>query len=38
MKDAAPAQAVIEARGLELTFQTAEGPVHALQDVNLSIS
>jgi NitT/TauT family transport system ATP-binding protein len=38
MKDAAPGQAVIEARGLELTFQTADGPVHALKDVNLSIS
>ncbi len=38
MKDAAPAQAVIEARSLELTFQTADGPVHALKDVNLSIS
>ncbi|MBB5222076.1 NitT/TauT family transport system ATP-binding protein [Amaricoccus macauensis] len=29
---------VIEARGLGLTFQTADGPVHALKDVDLSIS
>jgi NitT/TauT family transport system ATP-binding protein len=28
---------VIEARGLGLTFQTADGPVHALKDVDLSI-
>ncbi len=28
---------VIEARGLDLTFQTADGPVQALRDVNLSI-
>lgn len=28
---------VIEARGLGLTFQTADGPVHALRDVNLAI-
>jgi NitT/TauT family transport system ATP-binding protein len=28
---------VIEARGLGLTFQTADGPVHALKDVNLSV-
>ncbi|MFT6773538.1 MAG: NitT/TauT family transport system ATP-binding protein [Paracoccaceae bacterium] len=28
---------VIEARGLTLTFQTADGPVHALSNVNLSI-
>ena len=28
---------VIEARGLNLTFQTNDGPVHALKDVNLSI-
>lgn len=27
----------IEARGLELTFQTADGPVHALSDVNLAV-
>ena len=29
--------AVIEARGLGLTFQTADGPVHALKEVNLSV-
>jgi len=28
---------VIEAKGLSLTFQTADGPVHALKDVSLSI-
>jgi NitT/TauT family transport system ATP-binding protein len=31
----AAAKAVVEARGLGLTFQTADGPVHALKDVNL---
>ncbi|CAM3233772.1 ABC transporter ATP-binding protein [Paracoccus nototheniae] len=30
--------AVIEARGVCLTFQTADGPVHALKDVDLSIA
>lgn len=29
--------AVIEAKGLNLTFQTADGPVHALKDVDLTI-
>ncbi|MTH35634.1 ATP-binding cassette domain-containing protein [Paracoccus limosus] len=29
---------VIEAKGVSLTFQTADGPVHALKDVNLSIN
>ncbi len=29
---------VIEASGVSLTFQTADGPVHALKDVNLSIA
>jgi NitT/TauT family transport system ATP-binding protein len=29
--------AVIEARGLGLTFETADGPVHALKDVNLTV-
>jgi NitT/TauT family transport system ATP-binding protein len=29
--------AVIEARGLNLTFQTGDGPVHALKDVDLTI-
>jgi NitT/TauT family transport system ATP-binding protein len=28
---------VIEAQGLGLTFETADGPVHALKDVNLSV-
>jgi len=28
---------VIEAKSLELTFQTNDGPVHALKDVNLAI-
>ena len=28
---------VIQARGLNLTFQTGDGPVHALKDVSLSI-
>ncbi|MHA6262396.1 ABC transporter ATP-binding protein [Arenibacterium sp. CAU 1754] len=28
---------VIEAKNLDLTFQTNDGPVHALKDVNLSI-
>lgn len=30
-------QPVIEARNLDLTFQTNDGPVHALKDVNLTI-
>ncbi|MBL4917285.1 ABC transporter ATP-binding protein [Szabonella alba] len=30
--------AVIEARDVSLTFQTADGPVHALKDVNLTIN
>ncbi|MEY4697257.1 MAG: hypothetical protein RIT14_1685 [Pseudomonadota bacterium] len=38
MKDTlAPSAPVIEARDLNLTFQTGDGPVHALKDVNLSI-
>jgi NitT/TauT family transport system ATP-binding protein len=32
------AKPVIEARDVSLTFQTADGPVHALKDVNLSIA
>ena len=28
---------VIEAKGLDLTFQTNDGPVHALSDINLQI-
>ncbi len=39
MKDTAPANPpIIEAQGLNLTFQTADGPVHALKDVDLTIS
>jgi NitT/TauT family transport system ATP-binding protein len=39
MKDTAqPGQPVIEARGLDLVFQTGDGPVHALRDVNLTIN
>ena len=34
---AAPSQAVVEASGLDLTFQTNDGPVQALKDVNLTI-
>ncbi|MBN2630346.1 MAG: ABC transporter ATP-binding protein [Rhodobacteraceae bacterium] len=30
-------QPVIEAKGLNLVFQTGDGPVHALRDVNLTI-
>ncbi|KAB0676579.1 ABC transporter ATP-binding protein [Aureimonas leprariae] len=30
-------QSVIEAKGLGLTFRTADGPVHALKDVDLSV-
>ena len=30
--------AVIRAAGLDLTFQTGDGPVHALQDVNLDVA
>ncbi len=38
MKDTlSTALPVIEARALNLTFQTGDGPVHALKDVNLSI-
>ncbi|MEM6635385.1 MAG: ABC transporter ATP-binding protein [Pseudomonadota bacterium] len=33
----APVSTVIEARGLDLTFQTADGPVQALSDVNLTV-
>ena len=39
MKDSfAPNAPVIEAGGLNLTFQTADGPVHALKDVDLTIN
>jgi predicted ABC-type transport system involved in lysophospholipase L1 biosynthesis ATPase subunit len=30
-------QPVIEAKGVNLVFQTADGPVQALKDVNLTI-
>ena len=32
-----PSAAIIEAKGLNLTFATGDGPVHALQDINLTI-
>jgi NitT/TauT family transport system ATP-binding protein len=39
MKDtASPPPPVIEACDVSLTFQTADGPVHALKDVNLTIA
>jgi ABC-type nitrate/sulfonate/bicarbonate transport system ATPase subunit len=39
MKDTpTPTAPVIEARDLNLVFQTGDGPVHALKDVNLSVS
>ncbi|MCG3269059.1 ABC transporter ATP-binding protein [Yoonia sp. I 8.24] len=31
-------QTIINAQGLDLTFQTNDGPVHALKDVNLEIN
>jgi NitT/TauT family transport system ATP-binding protein len=34
----ADVSAAIEATGLELTFQTADGPVHALSDIALTIA
>jgi NitT/TauT family transport system ATP-binding protein len=37
VKDTLANAPVIEARGLNLVFQTADGPVQALKDVNLSI-
>jgi NitT/TauT family transport system ATP-binding protein len=38
VKDTATTTApVIEARGLGLTFQTNDGPIHALKDVNLTV-
>ncbi len=33
-----PQAPVIEARGLNLTFETGDGPVHALKDVDLAIA
>jgi NitT/TauT family transport system ATP-binding protein len=38
MKSESITRTVIEARSLDLTFQTNDGPVHALKDVNLDIS
>jgi NitT/TauT family transport system ATP-binding protein len=39
MKDTLNTSApVIEARDLNLVFQTGDGPVHVLKDVNLSIN
>jgi NitT/TauT family transport system ATP-binding protein len=39
MKDTiTPNPAVIAAQGVDLTFQTADGPVHALRDVNLTVN
>lgn len=38
MKDTASAAAVIEARGVNLVFETGDGPVQALKDVNLKIA
>ena len=38
VKDTQPDQPVIEAKGLNLVFQTADGPVQALKDVNLTIN
>jgi NitT/TauT family transport system ATP-binding protein len=32
------AQVVVEAKSLDLTFQTNDGPVQALKDVNLTIN
>ena len=37
MKDTLNPSPVIEARGLNLVFQTADGPVQALKDVNLTV-
>ncbi len=37
MRDGGEGGLAIEARGLTLTFTTADGPVHALSDVSLSI-
>ena len=31
-------ETVISAKSLDLTFQTNDGPVHALKDVNLNIT
>ncbi|WP_371055270.1 MULTISPECIES: ABC transporter ATP-binding protein [unclassified Rhodosalinus] len=37
MKDTRASEAVIEARDLDLVFETGDGPVQALKDVNLAI-
>ena len=37
MKDSQTNAPVIEAKGLNLVFETADGPVQALKDVNLTI-
>lgn len=37
MAESVNARPVIEAKGLDLVFQTADGPVHALKDVNLTV-
>ncbi|MGQ0611152.1 MAG: ABC transporter ATP-binding protein [Paracoccaceae bacterium] len=37
MRDTAAPQPVIEAKGLNLVFDTGDGPVHALKDVDLTI-
>ncbi|WP_371038127.1 ABC transporter ATP-binding protein [Rhodosalinus sp. FB01] len=37
MKDTRASEAVIEAQGLDLVFETGDGPVQALKDVNLAI-
>jgi NitT/TauT family transport system ATP-binding protein len=37
MRGSESSHTVIEARGLSLTFQTRDGPVHALSDVDLAI-
>ncbi|WP_027259227.1 ABC transporter ATP-binding protein [Leisingera aquimarina] len=36
--DPASVETVIEARNLDLTFQTNDGPVHALKDISLEIN
>jgi NitT/TauT family transport system ATP-binding protein len=33
-----PARTVVEARGVQLVFETADGPVHALEDIDLTIA
>jgi NitT/TauT family transport system ATP-binding protein len=37
VRDTAEHPAVIEARALDLVFQTGDGPVHALKDVDLTV-